>query len=67
MPENRVGRYLLKAGDRVAIIAGHFEGFEGTVLDVEQADGVAQRVGIELIIFGRATRIDLSVEQVEPT
>ena len=65
-PENRVGKYLLRVGGRVAIISGHFKDFAGTVVEVETAEGVARRVGVELTVFGRSTRVDLSVDAVEP-
>jgi transcriptional antiterminator NusG len=54
----------LGGGDRVRIIHGPFEKFEGVVDDINQQKGT---VRVIVTIFGRPTPIDFEPWQVERT
>ena len=51
-----------KAGDRVKVIEGNFENFEG---EVDAIDTVNGRVTIMIMIFGRSTPVELEYWQIE--
>jgi transcriptional antiterminator NusG len=53
---------IFEVGEALNIIEGPFESFSGTV---ESFDHEKQRVRISVLIFGRATSVDLDVNQVE--
>ena len=52
---------VFKVGDSVKIKDGPFESFVGTIEDVEEGK---KRLKISVVIFGRATPLDLQFEQV---
>jgi len=52
---------VFKIGDSVKIKDGPFESFLGTVEDVEESK---KRLKVSVVIFGRATPLDLEFEQV---
>ena len=52
-----------KRGDMVRIKEGPFEGFDGTVEDVDGSKGMLR---ISVTIFGRATSVEINHWQVEP-
>ena len=49
-------------GDRVRVISGHFENFEGTVDTIDRESG---RVTIGITIFGRTTLVELESWEVQ--
>lgn len=49
-------------GDLVRVKDGPFENFEGTVQEINERKG---RVNVSLVIFGRATEVDLGYWQLE--
>jgi transcriptional antiterminator NusG len=53
----------IKRGDMVRINEGPFEGFDGTVEDVDGQKGLLH---ISVTIFGRATNVEIDHWQVEP-
>lgn len=52
-----------KSGDRVKIVEGNFESFEGEVDRINETNG---RVTVMLTIFGRPTPVDFDYWQVTP-
>lgn len=56
------GGQPIQAGDRVRIIDGTFENYEGRI---EHVDLVAGRVSVLIDIFGRITPVELELFQVE--
>lgn len=54
--------HIFEIGEVLNIIEGPFESFSGTV---ENFDHEKQRVRISVLIFGRATSVELDVNQVE--
>lgn len=61
--EEPVVKIEFKKSDAVKIKDGPFDGFEGTVEDVNPAQG---RVKVVVTIFGRPTPVELEYWQVEP-
>ncbi|MES2678151.1 MAG: transcription termination/antitermination protein NusG [Pseudomonadota bacterium] len=53
---------MFEIGETLNIIEGPFESFSGTV---ENFDQEKQRVRISVLIFGRATSVELDINQVE--
>ena len=53
---------IFEIGEALNIIEGPFESFSGTV---EEFDNEKQRVKISVLIFGRATSVELDINQVE--
>lgn len=53
---------IFEIGETLNVIEGPFESFTGTV---EDFDAEKQRVRISILIFGRATSVELDVNQVE--
>lgn len=61
--ETDIGKgYAFEVGETLNIIDGPFESFSGVV---EEFDQEKQRVKISVLIFGRATSVELDVNQVE--
>lgn len=54
--------HIFEIGEVLNIIEGPFESFSGVV---ENFDSEKQRVRISVLIFGRATSVELDVNQVE--
>jgi transcription termination/antitermination protein NusG len=52
----------LNVGDKVKVIAGPFSGMYGTVREV---DIEAQKLGIDVDLFGQETRVDLDLTEIE--
>ncbi|MBC8404516.1 MAG: transcription termination/antitermination factor NusG [Planctomycetes bacterium] len=52
----------IKRGDRVRITEGPFEGFDGSVEEVDETKGILH---ISVTIFGRATAVEIDHWQVE--
>ena len=55
---------IFEVGEELNVIEGPFDSFSGVV---EEFDAEKQRVKISILIFGRATSVDLDVTQVEKT
>ncbi|MBU6338710.1 MAG: transcription termination/antitermination factor NusG [Rickettsiales bacterium] len=55
---------IFEIGETLNVIEGPFESFSGTV---EEFDVEKQKVKISILIFGRATSVELDVNQVEKT
>jgi transcriptional antiterminator NusG len=53
---------IFEVGESLNIIEGPFESFSGSV---ENYDAEKQRVRISVLIFGRATSVELDINQVE--
>ncbi len=53
---------FFEIGETLNIIEGPFESFTGIV---EDYDAEKQKIKISVLIFGRATSVELSVDQVE--
>lgn len=53
---------IFEIGETLNVIEGPFESFSGTV---EEFDVEKQKVKISILIFGRATSVELDVSQVE--
>ena len=53
---------IFEVGEALNIIEGPFESFSGVV---EDFDSEKQKVKISVLIFGRATSVELDVTQVE--
>jgi transcriptional antiterminator NusG len=62
--EQAVGKAGFEMGEVVNVTEGPFESFSGTV---EEFDAEKQRVKISILIFGRATSVELETSQVEKT
>ena len=60
---NEVGKtQTFEIGEVLNVIEGPFDSFSGVV---EEFDNEKQRVKISILIFGRATQVDLDISQVE--
>ena len=53
---------IFEIGETLNVIEGPFESFSGTV---EEFDAEKQKVKISVLIFGRATSVELDINQVE--
>lgn len=53
---------IFEIGETLSVIEGPFESFSG---NVEDFDAEKQKVRISILIFGRATSVELDVNQVE--
>jgi transcriptional antiterminator NusG len=53
---------MFDIGETLNVIEGPFESFSGTV---EEFDSEKQKVKISILIFGRATSVELDINQVE--
>ncbi len=63
--ESEIGKnQTFEIGEVLNVIEGPFDSFSGVV---EEFDAEKQRVKISILIFGRATSVDLDVGQVEKT
>lgn len=62
MFENRFSFPPLQPGDRVRIVEGTFEGFEGIL---ESLDPESDKVTVAIEVFGRETPIEVERWQVE--
>lgn len=59
-PDNK--NVIFEVGEILNVIEGPFESFSGAV---EEFDGEKQKVKISILIFGRATSVELDIGQVE--
>lgn len=59
-PDNR--NIIFEVGETLNVIEGPFESFSGVV---EEFDAEKQKVKISILIFGRATSVELDISQVE--
>ena len=53
---------MFEIGETLNVIEGPFESFSGVV---EDFDSEKQKVKISVLIFGRATSVELDINQVE--
>lgn len=53
---------IFEVGETLNVIDGPFESFNGTV---EEFDAEKQKIKISILIFGRATSVELDINQVE--
>jgi len=53
---------IFEIGETLNVIEGPFESFSGAV---EEFDSEKQKVKISILIFGRATSVELDISQVE--
>jgi transcriptional antiterminator NusG len=53
---------IFEIGEVLNVIEGPFESFSGAV---EEYDAEKQKVKISILIFGRATSVELDISQVE--
>ena len=61
--ENKEVEVSYKVGDSVNIVDGRWEGFVGTV---EELDVEKNRVRVTVSMFGRETPVELELDQAEP-
>lgn len=59
-PDNK--NVVFEVGETLNVIEGPFESFSGAV---EEFDSEKQKVKISILIFGRATSVELDISQVE--
>jgi transcriptional antiterminator NusG len=52
-----------QAGPKVKVISGPFKDFSGVV---EEANNEKQKAKVSVLIFGRATPVELDFYQIEP-
>ena len=57
-----VPKVLFSQGDMVRVIDGPFNDFNGVVESVDAAKG---KVDVSVLIFGRATKVALTIDQIE--
>lgn len=60
VPDNK--GLIFEIGEVLSVIEGPFESFSGAV---EEFDAEKQKVKISILIFGRATSVELDISQVE--
>ena len=60
MPDSK--NIMFEVGETLNVIEGPFESFSGAV---EEFDSEKQKVKISILIFGRATSVELDISQVE--
>lgn len=60
VPDNK--NIMFEVGETLNVIEGPFESFSGVV---EDFDAEKQKVKISVLIFGRATSVELDINQVE--
>lgn len=60
--ESDIKNVIFEIGETLNIVEGPFESFSGTV---EEFDIEKQKVKISVLIFGRATSVELDISQVE--
>lgn len=60
VPDNK--NVIFEVGEVLSVIEGPFESFTGAV---EEFDAEKQKVKISILIFGRATSVELDIAQVE--
>ena len=53
---------MFASGEKIRIVGGPFEDFEGTIKEVHQSDN---RVLVTISIYGRAETIKLDLSQIE--
>ena len=60
--EEEVDLYNFIIGETVQIIGGPFDKFRGTIEEINKEKG---KVKLTVLIFGRATMVDLQLDQIE--
>ncbi len=60
--ETKVDNFTLKAGDKVKVVSGPFEGLLGEIRSLDEA---SQKAKVALMLFGREQVVELDFIQVE--